>query len=231
MARSLALLLITASTLTPMEASAQQIFNSGSRSACIENDCRSKSLSQQYHTTPTRRLNSTIISLNEEQNDLYGTLGAYEAERKSDCRKGLTFLRVFNGSDLRGVCSPMTPRLNTTLQTAFQEIHLEQTSVHQSTLDSSEINQVIHSNISAARDTIPTMNRSYDPIEQISTNASKIKDPAPPYTVPHSRRAIERLVTQTINQTFQATTEVHPLRGDIFDQPFSESALQQMKTP
>ena len=231
MPRSIACLLIAVSTLAPHGAIAQQIFNSGTRSACIENNCRSKPLAKQYHKAPNQLINSTIISLNEGQNDLYGTLGSYEAERKSDCRKGLTFLRVFNGSNLRSVCSPMTPRLNTTLKAAFQDIPLEKTTVHQSTLDNSSINQAVNQNISSAKSTIPTMNRTLDPIDQVTTGATQKSFKSSTYTAPTETRTIQQLTTQTINQTFRATTEVHPLRDDIFSQPFSEAAQSQMKTP
>ena len=184
------------------DSAAQQIYNNGVKTACIERDCRSQKLPRKFITT--RRPNNTVLELSESENDL----------------------RVLEQRPFRV--------LNTTLtQSGFGPSFRNSLTTDGEVYGDAVEEEVSHQN-QAAEEVIPSMNRTLDPIIQISDAAetqSFKEEPEPPINAPTTLDGVFRQTLNKINQTFSITPDVNQLRPDIFDQPFSEAALSGMRTP
>ena len=202
MMRAVHLFLIAIAISQGGDSTAQQIYNNGVKTACIERDCRSQKLPRRFITT--RRPNSTVIELGKSENDL----------------------RVL-------VVRPYRV-LNTTLKQSGFGPSFSNSLTTDAEVYGDAVEEEVSRQNQAAEEVIPSMNRTLDPIIQISdvaeTTSSK-ENPEPPSSTPTTLEGVFRQTLQRINQTFSYTPDVNQLRPDVFDQPFSEAALSGMRTP
>lgn len=222
MARTLWLAL-TAAVLLQSPFAGAQVHNNGVKTACINNNCRSKALPRHYKTVPTRRISAVSRSLAVFENNLSGTKNAYFANSRNACDKGFRFGVSSNGS---GICSPrrtFSPTLNTDVGKALNDRQLDDTTLMPSSETGRDVSQDVREQMRAAGEMLLDFNQTRDPLEQVDevVEAQSFRQPiSEDYSTPRQRRSLQRQTVQLINNSFEAAN-VKPLDEDMFKNTFA----------
>ena len=233
MARNLWLALGIAALLHCPVANAQ-IFNNGVKTACINNNCRRKSLPRHYKALPGQKIGSVTRKLFVFENNLSGARNAYAAGSKAACEQGFRFGVTRTGAS---VCSPrrtFSPSLNTNVGEALNDRQIKDTTLEPSTETSSAVSLEVREQLQAAKEVIPNLNRTRATliqIEELADQKTFSEDLPAESVMPRPRRRwIQQQTVRAVNESFKAA-DVDPLDVDIFSKTFSEAGVTQMKTP
>lgn len=216
-------LAVTAAVLLQSPFAAAQVHNNGVKTACINNNCRSKALPRHYKTVPTRRISPVSRSLAVFENNLSGTKNAYFANSRNACDKGFRFQIASNGS---GVCSPrrtFSPSLNTNVGKALNDRQLDDTTLTPSNESGPDVSQDVRERVQAAREVFPDLNQTRDPVEQVEevVEAQSFRQSIPEdYSTPRQRRSLQRQTVQMVNNSFNAAN-IKPLDENMFKNTFA----------
>tara|TARA_B100002052_G_scaffold200368_1_gene182853 strand:- start:1703 stop:2401 length:699 start_codon:yes stop_codon:yes gene_type:complete len=232
MARNLWLALGTAALLHCPAVNAQ-IFNNGIKTACINNNCRSKSLPRQYKALPSNKISNVTRQLYVFENNLSGARNSYAAGSKAACDRGFRFGVTSTGA---GVCSPrriFSPSLNTHIGDALNDHQIEDTTLEPSTETGSAVSLEVREQLQAANEVIPNLNRTRATliqVEEVVDAKAFQQEILPEYVTPRHRRAVQLQTVRSVNESFRAA-DVDPLNEDMFRNTFPEAGASQMKTP
>ncbi len=232
MARNLWLALSTAALLHCSVANAQ-IFNNGVKTACINNNCRSKSLPKQYKALPSSKIGSVTRQLYVFENNLSGARSAYAAGSKAACERGFRFGVTRTGA---GVCSPrraFSPSLNTNVGEALNDRQIEDTTLEPSTETGSAVSLEVRQQLQGAKEVIPDLNRTRATliqVEEVVEAQAFQQEILPEYITPRQRRSVQLQTVRSVNASFKAAN-VDPLNEDMFRNTFPEAGASEMKTP
>ena len=226
-------LAVTAAMLLQGSLANAQVFNSGVKTACINNNCRSRSLPKQYKALRTNRISRVTRRLFVFENNLSGTRNSYAAGSKAACDRGFRFGVTSTGA---GVCSPrrtFSPSLNTNVGEALNDRQIDDTSLEPATMEQSAVSLEVREQLQAAKEVFPKLNRTRATLIQIEEvlDAKGFQEPVPAqYFTPRHRRAVQRQTVLSVNESFKAA-DVTPLNEDMFRNTFPEAGVSEMKTP
>ena len=232
MARNLWLALTTAALLQSPIANAQ-IFNNGVKTACINNNCRSKSLPRHYKALPSNKISSVTRQLFVFENNLSGARNAYAAGSKAACERGFRFGVTRTGA---GVCSPrrpFSPSLNTNVGKALNDRQIEDTTLEPSTETGSAVSLEVREQLQGATEVIPNLNRTRATliqVEEVVEAQAFQQEILPEYITPRHRRSVQLQTVRAVNASF-LSADVDPLNEDMFRNTFPEAGASEMKTP
>lgn len=246
MARVFALLLMAGSGLLSPQALAQHIHNNGTKTACINNQCKRRPLTQRYFKVDNANAGKVIRDMDiTYKNDFTGIRNPYIGLKRSDCLDGFEFKRAASGEG--GVCSPrrvldpraprtsagsdFIPVLNTRLSDALDEQVFDDTLALGSVVSGSEVSNLSRTNIEAAKRTLTEMDQRRDPLIQIG----KLKESANfqagvegEEARPQNKAALMKRTMNLVNQSFQQA-DLTPIDQDMFSNTFQGSGPRLKK--
>lgn len=246
MARMFVLLLMAGGGLLAPEALAQHIHNNGTKTACINKQCRRRPLTQRYFTVDNANAGKVLRDMDiTYKNDFTGIKNPYIGLKRSDCLDGFEFKRAASGEG--GVCSPrrrldpraprasagsdFMPVLNTRMRDALNEQVFDDTFAQGSAVSGAAVSNLSRTSIEAAKRMLAEMDQRRDPliqIEELKESAIFQAGVEGEEARPKNLRALMKRTVTLVNQTFQQA-DITPIDQDMFSNTFLGSGPRLKK--